>query len=92
MDKYEYFEKIKERRSHVTVQDLIKLLISFGFVLRRTSKNHFIARHENRIVTFAPPHPGKHVKKPYVNEIIKIIEEIKKEINYERKFSQYKKN
>lgn len=79
MDKYELFEEIKEKRAHVTVNDLIKLLVSYGFTLRRTSKNHFIGQYENKIVTFAPPHPGKHVKKPYVNEIIKIIEEIIKE-------------
>ena len=79
MDKDELFEKIKERRVHTTVQDLAKLLESFGFILRRTSKNHYIAQFEDKIVTFAPPHPGKHVKKPYVNEIIKIIETIKKE-------------
>ena len=79
MDKEELFEKIKERRAHTTIQDLAKLLISFGFVLRRTSKNHYLAQYENKIITFAPSHPGKHVKKPYVNEIVKIIEEIKKE-------------
>lgn len=79
MNKHELYEEIKEKRAHVTVHELIKLLTLFGFNLRRTGKNHFIAQYENKIVTFAPPHPGKHVKKPYVNEIIKIIEEIIKE-------------
>ena len=79
MDKYELFETVKEKRAHITVQELIKLLTTFGFELRRTSKNHFIAQYENKIVTFAPPHPGNHVKKPYVNEIVKVIEEIIKE-------------
>lgn len=76
MNRDEFFEEIKEKRAHVTVQELVKLLLSFGFVLRRTTKNHYIAQYKSKIVSFAPPYPGKHVKKPYVNEIIKIIEEI----------------
>lgn len=79
MDKYELFEEIKEKRAHVTVNDLIKLLVGYGFILRRTAKNHYIAQYKSKIISFAPPHPGKHVKKPYVNEIIKLIEEIMKE-------------
>lgn len=79
MDKYEFFQKIKGKRSHIAVQELVKLLLSHGFNLRRTKKNHFIAQYENKIITFAPPHPGKHVKKPYVNEVIKLVEEIIKE-------------
>ncbi len=75
----EFFENIKERRTHISVNELVKLLIGFGFILRRTSKNHYIAQYKNKIITFAPPHPGKHVKKPYINEVIKTIEEIKKE-------------
>lgn len=83
MDKEEFFKNIKEKRAHVSVQELIKVLIVFGFIVRRTSKNHYIAQFQNKIISFAPPHPGKHVKKPYVNEIIKLIEEIRKEIGEE---------
>lgn len=79
MNREEFLEEIKERRAHITIHELIKLLTSFSFIIRRTSKNHYIAQHKNKILSFAPPHPGKHVKKPYINEVIKIIEDIKKE-------------
>lgn len=79
MNRNEFFTYIREKRTHVSVQELIKLLIGFGFAVRRTSKNHYIAQFQNRIISFPPPHPGKHVKKPYVNEVIKVIEDLRKE-------------
>ena len=55
------------------------MLVNYGFQLRRTSKNHYIAQYKHHIISFAPPHPGKFVKKPYVNEVLKMIENVIRE-------------
>lgn len=68
-------EKIRNNPNDVTPDRLEKLCRSFGFLWKHGS-NHDIVSHELLVQSYTVPR-HKPVKRPYVKNVIKMIDEIK---------------
>jgi predicted RNA binding protein YcfA (HicA-like mRNA interferase family) len=75
-DGMEIYEKIKRNPKNVSPKDLIKLLVSFGFVLRRTSGDHEQYKRPG-FRTFPVPIGQNPLSIRIVKEALQVIEEIK---------------
>jgi predicted RNA binding protein YcfA (HicA-like mRNA interferase family) len=54
--------------------DIKKVLLEFGFVESRSKGSHHVFKHKDGRRQIVPKEHGKKVKKPYVNETVKLLQ------------------
>ncbi len=69
-------EKMRRLPPEANYEDVVQVLIAYGFEEERSSGSHHVFRHKDKRTITVPKVGGQKVKRIYIKQILKLIEEV----------------